>query len=236
MTEETSCRDDAVSRANDAAQAMANFADMVSAAVRRAWNLGQIYWQQADSEYVSQNKKADETVATYGALIEETSRGVAAATAAMLTLQQAGYTYAGGQLWRPPLGKPPVWTIHETDASRDVLAERARHLTHEGWTPVHDDEHANGDIGEAAICYIQGNTEWGSGNPHQRWPWALCWWKPTDRRRNLVKAGALILAEIERIDRAAAIAQRAVTYLTENPPCAGATRPLPPIDDKGGAQ
>jgi hypothetical protein len=35
------------------------------------------------------------------------------------------------------------------------------------------------------------------------WPWPESWWKPTGDRRNLVKAGALILAEIERIDRAA---------------------------------
>jgi hypothetical protein len=32
-----------------------------------------------------------------------------------------------------------------------------------------------------------------------RWPWDKVWW-PSDRRRNLVKVGALILAEIERID------------------------------------
>ena len=34
------------------------------------------------------------------------------------------------------------------------------------------------------------------------WPWDREWWKPTTQRRDLVKAGALILAEIERIDRA----------------------------------
>ena len=33
------------------------------------------------------------------------------------------------------------------------------------------------------------------------WPWAAEWWKPKDCRRNLVRAGALILAEIERLDR-----------------------------------
>jgi hypothetical protein len=36
------------------------------------------------------------------------------------------------------------------------------------------------------------------------WPWDRKWWKPKDRRRDLVRAGALILAEIERLDRAAA--------------------------------
>jgi hypothetical protein len=35
------------------------------------------------------------------------------------------------------------------------------------------------------------------------WPWAPEAWKPGERRRMLVKAGALILAEIERLDRAA---------------------------------
>lgn len=33
------------------------------------------------------------------------------------------------------------------------------------------------------------------------WPWADEWWKPKDRRADLVRAGALILAEIDRIDR-----------------------------------
>jgi hypothetical protein len=35
------------------------------------------------------------------------------------------------------------------------------------------------------------------------WPWDLKWWKPTTPRRDLVKAAALIVAEIERLDRAA---------------------------------
>ena len=95
-----------------------------------------------------------------------------------------------------------------SNAARDVMLERLRQDSEEGWTPKHDDEHTGGEMGEAAICYIQGKTEWGYGNPHQRWPWALAWWKQKDRRRNLVKAGALILAEIERLDRAAALAKQ----------------------------
>lgn len=34
------------------------------------------------------------------------------------------------------------------------------------------------------------------------WPWAKGWWKPGGSRRMLVKAAALLLAEIERLDRA----------------------------------
>ena len=41
------------------------------------------------------------------------------------------------------------------------------------------------------------------GRPGPDWPWAPEWWKPSSYRRNLIKAGALIIAEIERLDRAA---------------------------------
>ncbi|QQE91282.1 hypothetical protein [Azotobacter chroococcum] len=36
--------------------------------------------------------------------------------------------------------------------------------------------------------------------PDHAWPWNLRWWKPGDARSALVKAGALILAEIEPLD------------------------------------
>lgn len=87
-----------------------------------------------------------------------------------------------------------------TDAAHDVLAERERQVTKEGWTPGHDDLYADGDLAEAAAAYAsEAARSWG-GLPGG-WPWDLKWWKPTTPRRNLVKAGALILAEIERLDR-----------------------------------
>lgn len=49
-----------------------DLADLVSKALTRAWSLGQIYWQQADSEYASQWKKSDETQAKFNQLVEET--------------------------------------------------------------------------------------------------------------------------------------------------------------------
>jgi hypothetical protein len=92
-----------------------------------------------------------------------------------------------------------------TPAARDVLAERQRQVTAEGWTPEHDDEHANGDLALAAAWYAAsaGGVPWSDDVP-SFWPWADQWWKPTTPRRDLVKARALIIAEIERIDRAAA--------------------------------
>lgn len=92
-----------------------------------------------------------------------------------------------------------------TAAARDVLAERQRQISAEGWTPEQDDRYTHGDMASAAACYAnQGRYHFPEpGKPGPNWPWAAEWWKPSTYRRNLEKAGALILAEIERLDRAA---------------------------------
>lgn len=90
-------------------------------------------------------------------------------------------------------------------AAQDVLAERNRQIAAEGWTPEHDDEHTFGSLASAAGCYAMYTLAYPAGDPHPNWPWERTWWKPSqDSRRNLIRAGALILAEIERLDRAAA--------------------------------
>lgn len=43
------------------------------AALRRAYNFGQTYWQQADSESYSQNAKSDLTAAQFFDLVNETA-------------------------------------------------------------------------------------------------------------------------------------------------------------------
>lgn len=98
----------------------------------------------------------------------------------------------------------------DTDAARDVLAERQRQIEAEGWTQAHDDEHGKGEMAGAAACYaVSSITHWAKDHVIRTlWPWSPEWWKPSDPRRNLVKAGALVLAEIERLDRAAARAQQ----------------------------
>ncbi|EPH3228044.1 hypothetical protein ACEPYH_13915 [Pseudomonas aeruginosa] len=90
----------------------------------------------------------------------------------------------------------------------DVQAERRRQITAEGWTPEHDDEHSHGQMARAAACYaLAGSSAPNDGTAallvSLAWPWDQQWWKPTSARRDLIKAGALILAEIERLDRAA---------------------------------
>lgn len=52
--------------------------DPLRIALRRAYSLGQTYWQQADSESYSQNRKSDETQRKFEALVEETIAALAA--------------------------------------------------------------------------------------------------------------------------------------------------------------
>lgn len=82
-----------------------------------------------------------------------------------------------------------------------IAAERQRQIEQEGWTPEHDDLHRRGEIAQAAACYAAsaGRKEL---NPPEAWPFDDAWWKPKDRRSDLIRAGALIAAEIDRLDRA----------------------------------
>lgn len=103
-----------------------------------------------------------------------------------------------------------------TTVIEEIAAERQRQMDAEGWTPEHDDAHSKGELAQAAGVYAlaAGSHDYRwvlQGLPvndylaaaMKLWPWHKSWWKPTDRRRDLVKAGALIVAEIERLDRAA---------------------------------
>lgn len=82
-----------------------------------------------------------------------------------------------------------------------------------------DDEHGNAQMARAAGAYAIETSAATYRDPlaqerirafaREAWPWADDWYKPGDARRNLVKAGALIVAEIERLDRAAERSQEA---------------------------
>lgn len=102
-------------------------------------------------------------------------------------------------------------TKEQSKAVEDVIAERARQVSQEGFDDTHDDIHTNGALSRAAACYALQSSDLGREGVYflgrwrsitdLHWPWDSDWWKPTTPRRNLVKAGALILAEIERLDR-----------------------------------
>jgi len=90
-------------------------------------------------------------------------------------------------------------------AARDVLAERRRQIEAEGWTPEHDDAYKRDELACAAACYCMSSVGVLFEQFEGMWPWDVNWFKRADPRRDLVKAAALILAEIERLDRAAAL-------------------------------
>lgn len=80
-----------------------------------------------------------------------------------------------------------------------ISKERNRQLKVEGWSADHDDDHSDGELVDAAVCYARCEDD---EKPTPReWPWDSCWWKPKGRIRNLVRAGALIAAEIDRLQR-----------------------------------
>lgn len=85
-----------------------------------------------------------------------------------------------------------------------IALERRRQIDVEGWSSEHDDTHKEHQLAAAAASYAWAVVEpdeegW---RPPYGWPWAGHWWKPTGKRQMLVKAGALIAAEIDRLDRA----------------------------------
>ncbi len=86
-----------------------------------------------------------------------------------------------------------------------IAEERTRQIEVEGWTPQTDDRHQRGELLDAALSYSRVAINVGHpamNNPPREWPWASCWWKPSpDKVRNLVKMGALIAAEIDRLQR-----------------------------------
>lgn len=86
-----------------------------------------------------------------------------------------------------------------------IAAERQRQVTEEGWTPEHDAEHLGDTLALAAACYALPESNRGNWVRYDLWPWEERYWKPSpeDRVRELVKAGALIAAAIDRLRAAA---------------------------------
>ena len=81
-----------------------------------------------------------------------------------------------------------------------IAAERVRQINTEGYSSAHDDGHVGGELALAATAYCCS----AAGCSPDMWPWETEAFKPRGKRRDLVRAAALIVAEIERLDRAVA--------------------------------
>lgn len=91
-----------------------------------------------------------------------------------------------------------------SEASTLIRAERQRQIDKEGWSYQHDMEHTDGALLAAANVYLHFGTE-KAGPVNERgipvaWPWEDEWFKPKDRQSNLVRSGALCLAEDNRLN------------------------------------
>lgn len=96
-------------------------------------------------------------------------------------------------------------------AQADIIHERHRQIGEEGWDSEHDKSHSFGELSAAAACYALPEglrtyeiVDCFGGNKFiltpVNWPWAANAWKPQSPRRDLVRAAALLIAEIERMD------------------------------------
>ncbi len=93
----------------------------------------------------------------------------------------------------------------------DIAFERHRQIGLKAHSAEHDDEHEDGELAIAAACYaapfeVLREYEFLGRGPQPAWPWCRSGHNrgPREgqtRREQLVKAGALIVAEIERLDR-----------------------------------
>jgi hypothetical protein len=89
-----------------------------------------------------------------------------------------------------------------TDEFR-VLSEVLSAIMHQrdkGFTLLHDLTHPDGIISCASATYALHGTPYQRDKGLMLWPWAENDFKPRHRRDNLIRAAALIVAEIVRLD------------------------------------
>ena len=127
------------------------------------WNL----WKAAGAELVEALEKAQQRIAE----LEEAEQKLCAAN---VTLD------ARAELAERRLAEMESRTV--TAAAADVLAERQRQVTAEGWSPKHDDQYKNTELAFAASCYAfhAAAASWDledNGIPYdshpvpKQWPW-----------------------------------------------------------------
>lgn len=93
---------------------------------------------------------------------------------------------------------------HTRSVLTEVFDERLAQVDTHNRSQNLDDAYIDGELAKAAGAYALNAAGQASGSLFWPWPWAQ--WKPKDARRDLIRSAALAVAEVERIDRAAALA------------------------------
>lgn len=104
---------------------------------------------------------------------------------------------------KTPKGYRKAWNggVRPTTGVDVIAEERARQMMKEGYSHDHDDQHGNFEMTKSAVAYALHAS--GRLDADRYWPFGSCEWKPSaaDPIRDLAKAGALIAAEIDRLQR-----------------------------------
>lgn len=79
-----------------------------------------------------------------------------------------------------------------------IAAERQRQINELGFAPEKDMAYRKGELLDAALAYAEAAASLSDRCPSV-WPWRENTWKPKNPLENLVRAGALIAAEIDRL-------------------------------------
>jgi hypothetical protein len=95
------------------------------------------------------------------------------------------------------------------EGTERIVYERKRQIREEGFSLKRDLKYGNGELIQAARAYLFAARELGIpkhnhpmdvSEPPRYWPWPKEAWKPTSIERCLEKAGALIAAELDRLE------------------------------------
>lgn len=82
--------------------------------------------------------------------------------------------------------------------AEQIAIERRRQTEGLGFTPEKDMAYRSGELIDAALAYAEAAASLSDRCPSV-WPWSENTWKPKSPLENLVRAGALIAAEIDRL-------------------------------------
>lgn len=91
--------------------------------------------------------------------------------------------------------------VYESVGIELIAAERRRQVAVEGYDSAHDDEHAFGEMAIAAAELVVETTDAALVGDFKEDQWGLVARHRRDRIRQLVIAGALVAAEIDRLKR-----------------------------------
>lgn len=101
-----------------------------------------------------------------------------------------------------------------------IAAERERQISQEGWTEECDDRYTTRELARAAHSYLKhyiariwlvedeigpalenALQKYSSEEPDELWPFDRAWFKPKNAIEDLKRIGALVAAEIDRLNR-----------------------------------